>query len=132
MIPMLIQKQPSDKRLENSRKNFTEEGFGTKIQKVARKAGIKLVYYAMMLFYTFKADTTSMNDKMLIAGALGYFILPLDLMPDILPMVGYTDDLAAIIAIYKRVKANVTPAVCQEAKDATAKLFGEFDTKVLE
>jgi uncharacterized membrane protein YkvA (DUF1232 family) len=43
--------------------------------------------------------------KALIVGAIGYIILPIDLIPDMLPVVGYTDDLASAAGIVLAVAA---------------------------
>lgn len=78
------------------RKFFTESDFWEKIQKVARKAGIKISYAALLLYYVLRSPATPSSDRMKIIGALGYFILPVDLIPDYLPVIGFSDDLAAL------------------------------------
>lgn len=49
--------------------------------------------------------TTPNHMKALIIGAIGYIIFPLDLIPDITPLVGYTDDLASVASIVAGVAA---------------------------
>ena len=49
--------------------------------------------------------TTPNHMKALIIGAIGYIIFPLDLIPDITPLVGYTDDLASVAGIVAGVTA---------------------------
>ena len=49
--------------------------------------------------------TTPNHLKALIIGAIGYIIFPLDLIPDITPLVGYTDDLASVAGIVAGVAA---------------------------
>ena len=49
--------------------------------------------------------TTPNHMKALIIGAIGYIIFPLDLIPDITPLVGYTDDLASVAGIVAGVAA---------------------------
>ena len=46
-----------------------------------------------------------------IVGALGYFILPIDLVPDFIAGLGYTDDLAVIAILMKHLKDNITPEI---------------------
>ena len=99
--------------------NYSEKAFWEKLRKVASKAGAKVVYYALVLFYTLIDPTTPMKYKAVIAGALGYFILPMDLLPDFLPFAGLADDWAALIAAVSYVFTSIT----QENKDkARAKL----------
>lgn len=107
--------------------NYSENSFWDKIADVALKAGEKVIYYALLLYYTATADTTPSSQKIMIWSALGYFILPVDLIPDIIPVVGFTDDLAALVACYKTVKANITPAIQQQAKAKLEEWFGIVD-----
>ena len=44
--------------------------------------------------------------KALIIGAIGYILLPLDLIPDVMPAVGYTDDLASAAGVVAAVAAH--------------------------
>ena len=52
-----------------------------------------------------------LKEKTMIIGALGYFILPTDLVVDFLPIVGYSDDLAALIALVKSCMSYITPEI---------------------
>ena len=48
-----------------------------------------------------KAPTTTTHDKLLIILPLAYFILPTDLLPDIIPAMGFADDGVTIMASFK-------------------------------
>ena len=52
----------------------------------------------------------------IIMGALGYLILPLDLFPDVVPVLGFADDAAAIKLSYDTVKAPITPTIKKKGK----------------
>lgn len=123
------QKQPDEKTLQESQKHYSEEGLWEKIASVAKKAGIKVIYLALVLYYTAAAETTSMVHKGIIYGALGYFILPIDLIPDPIPVVGFSDDLAALLACIGSVSMSVTPAIQDQAKERLKIWFGEFNEK---
>ncbi|MCQ2141710.1 MAG: DUF1232 domain-containing protein [Bacteroidales bacterium] len=103
---------------------FSEQKFWGKIGKVAKKAGEKLVYVALILFYELKDPRISLKEKGVIIGALGYFILPLDLIPDAIPVAGFTDDLAALIAAYHFISSNVTPEIKFQAQQKVEQWFG--------
>ena len=65
---------------------FTQSGFIEKISKIAKRAGSKLVYAALILYYTLQSESVSLKDKTMILAALGYLISPLDVMPDAIPI----------------------------------------------
>lgn len=105
--------------------NYSESGLWEKIKKVAQKAGVKVVYAVLLLYYVATDPNVSAADKAKIYGALGYFILPIDLIPDITPGVGYTDDMAALMWALHAVWSNVTPETEAKAKKKLHEWFGE-------
>lgn len=113
-------------------KHYSEESLKDKILKVAKEAGVKVIYGVLALYYILQSDNVSITDKAKIYGALGYFILPIDLIPDFIPVAGYTDDLSAIIWALYSVRKNVTPEIKQKAKDKLKDWFDEIDEKELD
>lgn len=113
-------------------KHYSEEGLFEKISSVFKKAGMKVVYYVLLLFYVLKDENTPGKHKMIIIGALGYFILPVDLIPDFIPVAGFTDDAAALIACLKTVSENVTPQVKSNAIKKLHEWFGNVESKKME
>ncbi|PIC88103.1 hypothetical protein CSV72_02860 [Sporosarcina sp. P20a] len=106
-------------------KHFSEEKFWDKILKFGKQAGVKLTYGALLLFYTFKKPTVPKKVKSTILGALGYFILPLDFIPDFTPIVGYTDDLAIVVGALLVVATYIDANTKQLAKNKVMDWFGE-------
>lgn len=90
-----------------------------------RRAGSKLVYAALILYYTLQSDKISKADKAMIIGALGYMISPLDVLPDAIPIVGLTDDLAVLVYVLKKVWTEVDPDIQEKAKTKLSKWFDE-------
>ena len=109
------------------RKYFSDDQFWGKLKKLARKAGIKIVYAALLLYYVLRNPATPRSDRTKILGALGYLILPADLIPDFLPAVGYTDDLAALMWALYSVARNVTPEVKIMARQKLGEWFEDYD-----
>lgn len=120
------------KDVEKYSGNYSEEGLWNKLAKFAKKAGIKVVNVTLLLYYVLTCDEVEQKDKLLIMGALGYLILPFDLIPDGIPGIGFTDDLAALIYAYKAVKVHVTPEMEEKAKKQLQEWFGEFDDQDIE
>lgn len=103
---------------------FSPGGFVEKISRIAKRAGVKLVYAALILYYTLESDQVSLKDKATIIGALGYLISPLDVVPDAIPIAGLSDDLAVLIYVLNRIWGDVSEDVKAKAK---AKLATWFD-----
>lgn len=101
-------KFPSLEKIKGYGKYFEPEKFWQKIKKWARVIGEESLYYILVLFYALKDSKTPLKNKILIAGALGYLILPLDFIPDAIPIIGFSDDLAAIMTVYKNIVNSIT------------------------
>lgn len=129
-------KYPKD--TQKYQKHYSDKGLFDKIGRVFKRVGIKAIYYVLLLFYVVKDKNTPLKDKLVILGALGYFIFPTDFIPDFIPIVGFTDDIAAILACIKAVKSNITPAVKEQAikklndwfKDVEPKQIENFDDEI--
>ena len=104
---------------------FSQSDFVEKISRIAKRAGAKLVYAALILYYTLQSDKVSTANKALIIGALGYMISPLDIIPDAIPIVGLTDDLAVLLYVLKKVWGDVAPEIQEKAKQRLSKWFDE-------
>jgi uncharacterized membrane protein YkvA (DUF1232 family) len=52
---------------------------------------------------------TPAHVKAALVGAVAYFVLPADVIPDVLPVIGYTDDAAMLAAAFRLVAAHITP-----------------------
>lgn len=108
-------------------RHFSDDQFWQKLKKMARKAGIKVVYAALLLYYVLRNPGTPRADRTKIIGALGYLILPTDLIPDFIPVAGYTDDLAALMWALYSVARNVTPEVKIQARQKLGEWFEDYD-----
>ena len=115
------------RNLEKYIPNYDADKFRRKLRRSLRRLGAKSAYYALILYYALQDPQVSRKDKGIILGALGYFLLPFDFMPDFIPGVGYTDDIAALtFAIYKVWKC-ITPLVKSQAEGKVYEWFGDVD-----
>ena len=99
--------------MDNLEKNnsYSEVSFWEKLKKFALQAGKDVTEKALILFYAYQQKETPLWAKTVIAGALSYFILPTDAIPDIVPLAGYSDDLGALAAALLYVAMYITPEV---------------------
>ena len=111
---------------------FSASDFVDKISKIAKRAGAKLVYAALILYYTLQSEKVSKADKALIIGALGYLISPLDAIPDAIPIVGLTDDVGVLIYVLRKVCVNVEREIKDRAKERLTKWFDEDEMKEID
>ena len=118
--------------IESYQSNYSESGLWKKVKSVAKKAGIKTIYMVLLLHYVLKSPDVPLEDKAKIYGALGYFILPIDLIPDFIPAVGYSDDVAALAFALHAVWKNVTPEIKEQAQRKLREWFGNFAPDELE
>lgn len=106
---------------------YSETKLFTKIMKFAKNAGIKVIYLALLLFFTLQKATTPMLAKSVIIGALGYFILPADLIPDFVPIIGFSDDLTALVSAFTAVALYIDEDTKSKAKEKLHVWFGAYD-----
>ncbi|QDM00277.1 DUF1232 domain-containing protein [Rhodopseudomonas palustris] len=67
---------------------------------------------------------TPRHVQIALLGAIAYFILPFDLAPDILPVLGFTDDAAILAAAIRMVAGNITPPHREAARVAMQRGLG--------
>ena len=122
----------SYKKTQDYEKYYNEGAFWSKMKNITKKAGLKLIYIALLLYYTLSSYTISTMDRTIIIGALGYFIFPLDIIPDYIPFFGYTDDLTILLYAYRRVKANINDNIRNNAKNKLSSFFGSYNMRDIE
>ena len=106
-------------------RHFTEESFWDKLRRHAKTAGKVVVQKALELFYAAQNPEAPAWAKSVIYSALGYFVLPADAIPDVLPAVGYADDVGALTAAVAVCVAYITPEVKARARRKWQDWFGD-------
>ncbi len=99
-------------------------GFWSRALRFLRFAGKQLMHKALLLHYAAQNPRTPKWAKTAIYGALAYFLLPLDLVPDLLPVVGYTDDLWVLAAALATVTLYINDDVRAQAAQRLQAWFG--------
>ncbi|WP_278629864.1 YkvA family protein [Parabacteroides goldsteinii] len=104
---------------------YSDNRFWKKVERVAKKVGATVLLPVFTLYYMLQDDKVSLQHKAYIVGALGYFILPIDLIPDgILPVIGFTDDIAVMTLVLKLVKDSITPKIKARANARVSEIIG--------
>lgn len=103
---------------------FNDSKLWKKLKKVAQKAGRKAVYYVLVLYYVSRDPSVPRSLKLKVLGALGYFILPLDFIPDVIVALGFTDDLAALAWALFTMRKYITPEIQAKARERLREWFG--------
>ena len=104
---------------------YSDNRFWKKVERVAKKVGATVLLLVFTLYYMLQDDKVSLQHKAYIVGALGYFILPIDLIPDgILPVIGFTDDIAVMTLVLKLVKDSITPEIKARANARVSEIIG--------
>jgi uncharacterized membrane protein YkvA (DUF1232 family) len=97
-------------------------GFWPKIKAVA--ARIPFAEDAVAAYYCAFDQQTPFHVRAALWGALAYFVMPFDIVPDYLPLIGFTDDAAVLATAVKMVAAHLTPEHREAARRALKKLEG--------
>ena len=108
-------------------KFYSEESFWKKLKGFAGKAGIKVAYLALLLYYMLVDEAVNMKSKITIVAALGYFILPFDVIPDLIPVIGFTDDLSVLMFAIAAVKGEINETHRLKARNTIELWFRGFN-----
>lgn len=90
--------------------------------KTLRKAARAIPFSDELVaaYYCALDPATPHRVRGMLLAALAYFVLPVDAIPDILPGIGFTDDVTVLIATLSVVRAHITPAHREAARTALA------------
>ena len=99
--------------------------FGESVRRLAKKAGREAIEKALVLYHCLNDRDTPPPAKSVIIGALGYLIAPLDAIPDLIPVLGFTDDLGVLAVALTIVVLHIKPAHREQAQRQVRAWFGE-------
>ena len=103
---------------------YSDSGFWDKLKRYAGLAGKEVVEKALLLYYAMQEEKAPAWAKATIAGALGYFIVPLDAIADFTPAVGYADDLGVLALAVAAVATYINDDVRKKTADTMQRWFG--------
>jgi len=86
-------------------KHYSDRGFWSVVRRYQHK--IPFLRDALGLYFCLKDPATPAWVRAAIVGALGYLILPVDLIPDFIPVFGWVDDAAMIASVLAYVRSRI-------------------------
>ncbi len=115
--------EPGDDKTTQSR----FERVGRDLWKTVLRAGARVPFMDEVVasWYCALDPQTPLKARGIILAALAYFVMPADMVPDILALVGFSDDIAVLTAAFAAVRSNITPAHRAAARAALEKLRNE-------
>jgi uncharacterized membrane protein YkvA (DUF1232 family) len=109
-------------KLERDRARVVRE-FWAKLRRNIRR--VPFLEEAVAAYYCAFDPATPLRVKAVLLGALAYFILPIDFVPDFMLVLGYTDDAAVLYAAIRSVTSHIKDSHRSQARAAIEKLSGE-------
>lgn len=111
----------SDSKIEIQ--DYDESSFWGKCKDYAKSIGEEGLEKALQLYYVLDSEKCTAADKVTIYGALAYLVSPIDVIPDLVPVLGYTDDIALIAVALVTVSNAIDDVVRVKAKEKLKEWF---------
>src|ERR1017187_5106839 len=108
------------RRRDDDNDTSLRRSFWRKMRGVA--AHIPFAEDLLAAYYCAFDRDTPLPVKATLVGAIAYFVLPVDAIPDVLPVIGFTDDAAVLATAISLVANHIRPAHREAARNALAKL----------
>ena len=102
-------------------KYYDELELKDKLKIIGNKIGSKILFYVLIMVVLISDNKIPIKVRLVFMAALGYLILPTDLVADLLPVVGFTDDIAFLSYAISNAREYITPEVTSKAKDKLGK-----------
>ncbi|WP_182026002.1 YkvA family protein [Vibrio rotiferianus] len=113
---MSVNSAPDDV-LDQTMQAPDEKTFWRKMKNSVKKAGEEIAVMGIKSWLAMADSNTSVRHKAILGGALAYFVLPTDMVPDVLAGVGFTDDMAALTLAANSVGNAITDEHEEQARE---------------
>jgi uncharacterized membrane protein YkvA (DUF1232 family) len=104
-------------------KAYVRRGFWAKVRRVA--VALPFAEDLLAAYYCAFDRDTPRHVQAALLGALAYFVLPFDVIPDMMPILGFTDDAAVLATALKLVASHIRPEHRDAAKRAIERGMAE-------
>ena len=106
----------NQENFQSYEKYYDEEKFLGKLKSLAFKLGEELVIRILMLYYLLVSGKVPLKIRLLIVTALGYFVLPADLISDFIPALGFSDDIAFLTYAFNQASHYADDTIKKKAE----------------
>ncbi|EPO0025683.1 YkvA family protein [Vibrio alginolyticus] len=113
---MSVKSAPKDAK-DQTMQAPDEKTFWRKMKGSVKKAGEEIAVMGIKSWLAMADSNTSARHKAILGGALAYFVLPTDMVPDVLAGVGFTDDMAALTLAANSVGNAITDEHEEQARE---------------
>ncbi|HDU8584715.1 YkvA family protein [Vibrio sp. Y58_MX_L22] len=113
---MSVKSAPKDAK-DQTMQAPDEKTFWRKMKNSVKKAGEEIAVMGIKSWLAMADSNTSVRHKAILGGALAYFVLPTDMVPDVLAGVGFTDDMAALTLAANSVGNAITKEHEEQARE---------------
>ncbi|EPS3430504.1 YkvA family protein [Vibrio alginolyticus] len=113
---MSVKSAPKDAK-DQTMQAPDEKTFWRKMKNSVKKAGEEIAVMGIKSWLAMADSNTSVRHKAILGGALAYFVLPTDMVPDVLAGVGFTDDMAALTLAANSVGNAITDEHEERARE---------------
>jgi uncharacterized membrane protein YkvA (DUF1232 family) len=114
---------PSDVAKFAREKAYVRRSFWAKAKRVA--AGLPFAEDLLAAYFCAFDRETPRHVQAALIGALAYFVLPFDIIPDMMPLLGFTDDAAVLATALRMVSTHIRPEHRAAARQAIARGLAE-------
>ena len=108
--------EPGDESTRNARERRVRDKFWKTVRRAASQ--VPFMEDLVAAYYCAFDLNTPHRVRGILLAALAYFVLPLDVFPDFLAFVGFSDDVAVLTAALAAIRAHITPAHYAAAREA--------------
>lgn len=98
-----------------------------KLVRSAKVAGSRVVYPVLLLYFAYQKKEVPRWAKMSILGSIAYFLSPFDIIPDLTPILGFSDDLGVLLASLVTVGVYIDDQVRGQAREKMKKWFSDTE-----
>lgn len=120
------------KKLNRYAAKFSEIRFWKSAKAFIKPLGYKTLYSVLLLYYSYKKSDTPYWAKHIVLGALGYLITPIDAIPDLTPILGYTDDIGVLTFGLMTIACHVDMQVRMNARKQMKAWFGDLNLPAIQ